>query len=203
RYYLIVPDDEAVLRIVKASNLDDRYEGETFYYGFDTDSPDDLQLDAKASVHTAFRGHALSVTLVCEQWADFVSIYGGLFFVGIILGLLFLMATVLIIYYKQVSEGFDDASRFEIMKKVGLSDNEVRGTVRSQVLTVFFLPLCAAFLHVAFAFPMILRMLRLFSLDNTLLFVVTTAATCLAFALVYTVIYGVTARSYYRIVNAA
>ena len=89
------------------------------------------------------------------------------------------------------------------MKKVGLSDNEVRGTVRSQVLTVFFLPLCAAFLHVAFAFPMILRMLRIFSLDNTLLFVVTTAATCLAFALVYTVIYGVTARSYYRIVNAA
>ena len=203
RYYLIVPDDEAVLRIVKASNLADRYEGETFYYGFDTDSPDALQLDAKASVYAAFQGHTLSITLVCEQWSDYISIYGGLFFVGIILGLLFLMATVLIIYYKQVSEGFDDASRFEIMKKVGLSDNEVRGTVRSQVLTVFFLPLCAAFLHVAFAFPMILRMLRIFSLDNTLLFVGTTAATCLAFALVYTVIYGVTARSYYRIVNAA
>ncbi|MEA4823750.1 MAG: FtsX-like permease family protein [Clostridiaceae bacterium] len=200
-YYLIVPDDDAIERIFDATMKDAEYEGSNLYYGFDTSVSDELQHDAQSSIYAALKDLSAGITLVCDQWADFISIYGGLFFVGIVLGTLFLMATVLIIYYKQISEGYDDQKRFDIMKKVGLSNTEVRGTVKSQVLTVFFLPLIAAIVHVAFAFPAVLRMLMVFNLKNIPLLALATAATCIIFALVYAAIYAVTAKSYYRIVN--
>ncbi len=202
RFYLIVPDDGAIEHIFAAMGKDGEYKGSNLYYGFDTSVSDELQHDAQNGIYAALQGLPAGVTLVCDQWEDFISVYGGLFFVGIVLGTLFLMATVLIIYYKQISEGYDDQKRFEIMKKVGLSNAEVRGTVKSQVLTVFFLPLAAAIVHVAFAFPTVLRMLMVFSLKNIPLLALATAATCLIFALVYAAIYAVTAKSYYRIVNA-
>lgn len=116
-------------------------------------------------------------------------------------GSLFLMGTAMIIYYKQISEGYEDQKRFEIMQKVGLSRREVRSSVRRQILMVFFLPLLMAMLHITMAFPMIRRLLLLFGMTNTKLFIGCTAGTVLIFAVVYGVIYLMTARSYYHIVE--
>ena len=132
---------------------------------------------------------------------NFYQTYGGLFFLGIFLGLLFLMATALIIYYKQLSEGYEDRQRFEIMQKVGMSKREVRRSISSQILIVFFLPLFTAMVHIGFAFPLMKRLLALMNLYNVGLFAVCTLATIGCFALVYGVIYALTARTYYRIVN--
>ena len=132
----------------------------------------------------------------------FIGIFlGSLLFIGIFLGSLFLMGTAMIIYYKQISEGYEDQKRFEIMQKVGLSRREVRSSVRRQILMVFFLPLLMAMLHIAMAFPMIRRMLLLFGMTNTKLFIGCTAGTVLIFAVVYGLIYLMTARSYYHIVE--
>lgn len=139
----------------------------------------------------------------CREYerADMYGLYGGFFFLGMFLGLLFIMAAVLIIYYKQVSEGYDDKERFQIMQKVGMSAKEVKRTIRSQVLTVFFLPLLTAGVHVLFAFPMISRILTLFQLMNTELYVCCTIGCFLIFALIYAFIYFFTARAYYKIVR--
>lgn len=132
---------------------------------------------------------------------DMYGLYGSFFFLGMFLGLLFIAAAVLIIYYKQVSEGYDDQERFEIMQKVGMSAREVKRTIHSQVLTVFFLPLLTAGLHVLFAFPMISRILTLFQLTNTVLYICCTAGCFMLFAVVYAVIYFLTAKAYYKIVR--
>ena len=126
---------------------------------------------------------------------------GSLLFIGIFLGSLFLMGTAMIIYYKQISEGYEDQNRFEIMQKVGLSHREVRSSIRRQILMVFFLPLLMAMLHISMAFPLIRRMLLLFGMTNTKLFIGCTAGTVLIFALVYGLIYIMTAKSYYHIVE--
>lgn len=133
--------------------------------------------------------------------SSFVSLYGGLFFIGVFLGALFIMATILIIYYKQISEGYDDKERFEIMQKVGMSNEEVQGSIRSQVLTVFFLPLITAGIHISFAFPFILKILSMLNLTNTKLFILCTVVSFVIFALIYSIIYILTARAYYRIVR--
>lgn len=136
-----------------------------------------------------------------ETRCGIVSVYGGLFFLGIFLGTLFLMETILIIYYKQITEGYEDQTRFEIMQNVGMSLSEVVKSIRSQILTVFFLPLLTAGMHVGFAFPLINRMLKLLDLDNTRLFVICVLCSFGAFALLYSMIYFVTARTYYKIVK--
>lgn len=128
-------------------------------------------------------------------------LYSGFLFLGILLAILFLMATVLIIYYKQISEGYEDKNRYEIMQKVGMSHREVKQSIQSQILMVFFLPLVTAGIHLIAAFPMVRRMLALLMLTNEALFIGCTVLSYVVFALVYAVIYGVTARSYYRIVS--
>ncbi len=133
--------------------------------------------------------------------AENYGVNGSFLFLGILLGLVCLFATALIIYYKQISEGYEDRGRYQIMEKIGMSQKEVRGSIRSQVLLVFFLPLAAAGIHICFAFPMVLKMLKLLLLSQTSLFVICTAVTFLAFALVYTLIYSVTAKTYYKIVH--
>lgn len=133
--------------------------------------------------------------------SSFLSLYGGLFFIGIFLGALFIMATILIIYYKQISEGYDDKERFEIMQKVGMSNEEVQGAIRSQVLTVFFLPLITAGIHISFAFPFILKILSMLNLTNTKLFILCTVVSFIIFTLIYSIIYILTARVYYKIVR--
>lgn len=136
-----------------------------------------------------------------QEYESYYANNGSLLFIGIFLGSLFLMGTAMIIYYKQISEGYEDQKRFEIMQKVGLSRREVRSSVRRQILMVFFLPLLMAMLHITMAFPMIRRMLLLFGMTNTKLFIGCTAGTVLIFAVVYGLIYLMTARSYYHIVE--
>lgn len=132
---------------------------------------------------------------------EFYQIYGGFLFLGLFLGILFLMITVLIIFYKQISEGYDDKERFSIMEKVGMSNDEVKATIRSQVRTVFFLPILMAAIHVGMAFPMIKRLLSLFGLSNTALFTGCMAGTILVFALIYLLVFLKTSKTYYKIVG--
>lgn len=137
------------------------------------------------------------------NYEDLLSLYASFLFIGIFLSFLFIMATVLIMYYKQITEGYEDKKRFEIMQKVGLDKREVKKTINSQVLTVFFLPLVVAAIHIVFAFPMIEKMLRLLYLDNTNLYIMTTVICFGVFALVYVLIYFLTSKVYYGIVRNA
>ncbi|MDW7660345.1 MAG: FtsX-like permease family protein [Bacillota bacterium] len=132
---------------------------------------------------------------------SFLSAYGGFLFLGIFLGTLFLMATVLIIYYKQISEGYDDKVRFDIMQKVGMDESEVKSTIKRQIVMVFFMPLIAAIVHISFAFNVIVKMLALFGFSNISLFMICTAVTVLIFAIIYFIVYALTARAYYKIVQ--
>lgn len=137
------------------------------------------------------------------NYEDLLSLYASFLFIDIFLSFLFIMATVLIMYYKQITEGYEDKKRFEIMQKVGLDKREVKKPINSQVLTVFFLPLVVAAIHIVFAFPMIEKMLRLLYLDNTNLYIMTTVICFGVFALVYVLIYFLTSKVYYGIVRNA
>ena len=132
---------------------------------------------------------------------EIFAMYGGFLFLGSFLGLLFIMATVLIMYYKQVSEGYEDKERFAIMKKVGMSRAEVKKSIRSQVLMVFFIPLVMAAIHVLAAFPMITKLLSVLYLTNVSLFAICTVGTVVIFAVIYAAVYTITARTYYKIVG--
>lgn len=143
----------------------------------------------------------LGVESLAENRGDFYGSYGSLFFLGILLSVGFSLATVLIIYYKQISEGYEDQARFDIMQKVGMTRRDIRSSINSQLLLVFFLPLLLAGLHLAFAFPFVHKLLLLFNLWNTRLLVGTTAASFLAFAALYTLVYRITSNAYYHIVS--
>ena len=170
-----------------------------------------LAPDADASLFSAAVEVGASQLELSNEWCftddcrtgrtDFWASLGGFFFIGLFLGALFLMAAVLIVYYKQISEGYEDARSFVIMQQVGMTEPEVKSSIRSQISLVFFLPLLAAACHTAGAFPMTRRILLLFGLSNTGLFVLCSGLTLLIFALVYYGIYRLTAREYYRIVR--
>lgn len=132
---------------------------------------------------------------------DYLSLFGGLFFLGMVLGPLFSIAAVLIMYYKQICEGYEDAERFAVMRKVGLTDAEIRRSVNSQVLTVFFAPLLMAGLHMMFAMPMIRLILGVFGLHNDSLFYGIGIGCYVVFAVIYALMYLLTSRRYYRIVR--
>ena len=136
-----------------------------------------------------------------ETSDTFYGMYGTFLFLGILLGLVFLFATTLIIYYKQISEGYEDRKRFQIMEKIGMSQAEVKGSIRNQILLVFFLPLLVAGIHICFAFPLLTRLLNLLLLPKVSLFVLCTCITFFVFATVYIVIYSITAKTYYKIVH--
>ena len=136
-----------------------------------------------------------------EGREDFLSINGGLLFLGLFLGSLFLMVTVLIIYYKQISEGYEDKERFAIMEKVGMSSSEVKTAITTQIRIVFFLPLVTAAIHLAAAFPMLSRLLAMLNLYQSSLFAMCLGATVLVFALIYLVVFKLTSRTYYHIVG--
>ncbi len=134
---------------------------------------------------------------------DAMELYGGLFFLGLFMGAVFLMGTVLIIYYKQVSEGYEDARRFDIMQKVGMSHQEVKRSIHSQVLMVFFLPLFMAILHLGVAFHMLQLILAMLNMVNFTLILISMVGCVLVFSVMYLVIYLLTARTYYKIVETA
>ena len=184
-------------------------------YGFDTGLDDEASMELEWELPSAvgqlapeepedesFGYSYLMTNSRAEASDDFYGSYGALFFIGIMLTLVFMLAAVLILYYKQISEGYEDQKRFEIMQKVGMTKKEIRRSIDSQLLTVFFLPLLLAGVHLAFAFPMIRRLLELFSLYNVGLFVTTTLVSFGAFALLYTIVYRLTAKAYYNIVSA-
>lgn len=173
------------------------------FYGFDSDADQEEQKQFYAAILHALKERNLKTWTEsrAEARMDFAGLYGGFFFIGTFLAVLFVMATVLIIYYKQISEGYDDRERFAIMQKVGMDRREVRAAIRSQVLLVFFLPLFAAFIHVTAAFPLISRLLALLNFVNTKLYIMCTGISFFVFALMYIIIYVLTARVYYRIVS--
>ncbi len=142
-----------------------------------------------------------SVLCKAEGEVDYVGIYGSMLFLGMIIGLVCIFATALVIYYKQISEGYEDRARFQIMKKVGMSDQEIRACIGTQTSMVFFLPLIVAGCHTAGAFPMITKLLRIFFITDINVFILCTVIVVVMFALLYFVIYSLTARTYYRIVR--
>lgn len=146
-------------------------------------------------------GSTISLQCRSVESVSYTADFTGLFFIGIFLGLLFLMATVLIMYYKQLTEGYEDRKRFEILQNVGMSHTEVRRSINSQILIVFFLPLVMAGIHVAFDFPFIFRVMTLMNLFDKKLFALCTAGCFLAFTVFYIVVYLLTSRLYYRIVR--
>ena len=136
-----------------------------------------------------------------QQAGTYFIDFAGLYFIGIFLGLLFIMATVLIMYYKQLTEGYEDRERFVIMQNVGMSQREVKRSINSQILTVFFLPLVTAGVHVCFAFPFVYKIMMLMGLYDMKLFAICTAGVFAGFAVLYTIVYRLTARLYYSIVK--
>ncbi len=148
-----------------------------------------------------FEYYSISSSCRAADSQDLYSMYGGFLFLGISLGLMFIMATILIVYYKQITEGYNDRERFIIMQKVGLSKSEIKKSIHSQIVTVFFLPLLVAVLHVAIAFNIITKLLALLELTNVWLFVICVGVTIGVFALIYLAVYLVTAREYYKIVS--
>lgn len=179
------------------------------YYGFDIACKDEKKIEVLGDIDKAFCDLQLNdegfprVDSVCkaEKKQSFYSMFGGLFFLGILLSIVFVAACVLIMYYKQITEGYEDAGRFEIMQKVGMTKREIRKSVNSQILTVFFAPLLFSGLHIGFSFPIISRLLKLFGLFNTPLLIGVTAGAFIVFAIFYALIYKITSRSYYRIVS--
>ncbi len=207
---VIVPDlSETSAGLTDAMGNDLTYK--KWYYCFDTPLDDEEDIVMYEEIEDAFRnlqlnGHDTFVANIESreyERQDFYSLYGGLFYLGIILSVVFILAAVLIIYYKQISEGYEDQSRFEIMQKVGMTKKDIRKSINSQLLTVFFLPLGMAGLHLAFAFPIIEKLLLLFNLNNRALFICTTAGSFLVFALFYTIVYRITSNAYYQIVSGA
>ena len=212
--YLVVPDLDSVLELRAQQNAYTSEHGGTrsmlnYTYQFDLSGTDDEQLDALHALlcDPAFESaaEAANVQYTTDMRADgyptLRSTYGGFLFLGFFLGFVFLFATVLIIYYKQVSEGYDDRGRFRIMQQVGMTPKEVKATIRTQVLLMFFLPLVTAAIHIAFAFPLIKQIVFAFGLQNVHLFLLCTLGTFGVFALLYTFVYLLTARTYYRIVR--
>ena len=211
RVVVIVPDMQAILDVFPAS-IQDIKDSNTFrwVYGFDTG----LDADGQRAVSGAVSEHINALDLGEGQgydWyslvlretnrADFYGNYAGMFALGILLSIVFILAAVLIIYYKQLTEGYEDQARFAIMQNVGMTRREIRRSINSQLLTVFYLPLLFAGLHLAFAFPMIRRLLMLFALYNVGLFAAVTAISFAVFAALYAVVYRQTAGAYYAIVS--
>ena len=203
--YIVVPDREALLEIYDAQRelLGEDARSIRQVYGFDMDADEEEQNAFYNALLDCMAQNGISAVTEAraEAKSSFISLYGGLFFIGVFLGVLFVMATVLIIYYKQISEGYDDRERFSIMQKVGMSRDEVKSAIHSQVVTVFFLPLIVAGIHVTAAFPLISKLLVLMQLTNTKLFIACTGACFLVFAVMYVFVYNLTARTYYRIVS--
>ena len=177
-------DEASQIRLIK------QYEKESDQVNVSHDSHNEVYVYANCSGKAQARNSLLSN-------------YAGMFYLGMALSFVFLFAAVLIIYYKQISEGYEDQSRFDIMQKVGMTKKEIRKSINSQLLTVFFLPLIFSGCHLCFAFPFVKKLLLLFGLTNNNLLMITTAVSFLAFALIYVIVYRITSNAYYHIVSDA
>ena len=202
---IVVPDIEMMKEL--STNINEVEEGESmikYEYSFDLDGPMDNKIEFCSTLRYTLNQSIEGVGVVRDIYTsrqDFLSIIGSLLFIGLFLGTFFMIATVLIIYYKQISEGYDDHDRFKIMQKVGMSKEEIKGTIKSQVMMVFFIPLVTAIIHIMVAFPAVSKILALLNLTNTKLFLGFTGIVILIFAIVYAVVYRLTAKVYYKLVN--
>ncbi len=180
-----------------------------FFCGYDFGLPEEETLEAHRALEAAVKALASEQKIHCRvecpivERQDFYITFGGLFFIGMILSAMFIAAAALIIYYKQVSEGYEDQSRFAIMRKVGMTRQDIKKSINSQILTVFFIPLLLAGVHLAFAFPLVWQLLTMFSLTNKRLAIFTNIGAFLIFCVFYVVIYRFTAHAYYRIVSGS
>lgn len=199
--------DSALQKIQELEDIDG--ESRLIYsleYGFDTTLSGDKQIEAASQIKEKFlkneyEYNEISMDVREAQRQDFFVTFGGLFYLGLLLSVVFIFAAVLIIYYKQISEGYEDHSRFDIMRKVGMTDKEIRKSINSQMLTVFFFPLILAGIHICFAFPIVRKLLMMFSLNNVGLFVETSIISFLIFGVLYAIVYRITSNAYYRIVR--
>lgn len=203
-YILIVPDMATLFQLDEAQRQEygTEYSSQIeTYYGVDAALSEEEQNQLRTVAQKTLPvTYAPSVSFQSEEEDTVIGLYGGLFFIGVFLSILFVIATILIIYYKQISEGYEDRQRFEILQKVGMTRKEIQGTIRFQVFGVFFLPLFMAGVHIAFAFPFIARILQGLSMPNTELFALCTGGCFLVFAVFYAWIYNQTAKTYYHIV---
>lgn len=203
--FIVLPDGTDIdeLYAMQKEALPDGASEIQYYYGFNSDADEETQRVFYRTLLEDYVGHGYDGTIEskADSRSEFVALYGGFFFIGIFLGVLFIMATVLIIYYKQISEGYDDKQRYEIMQKVGMTHQEIKNSIHSQVLTVFFLPLIVAGIHIVVAFPIINKLLALLNLLNVQLFLTCTVVCYVVFAVMYLLIYLLTARTYYKIVS--
>lgn len=212
---VVVPDFEQFVPALQDYFMEKyrSYPTVVWHYAFDTDLPENQQgnIDGTTpNLEDALNGYlagvssdwgvGVSVESKAANRADFYGMYGGLFFLGIMLSIVFIFAAVAILYYKQLSEGYEDQSRFDIMQKVGMTKVDIRRSINSQLLTVFYLPLVLAGVHLCFAFPFIHKLLILFNLDNRGLLIGTTAVSFAVFAVLYAIVYKLTGNTYYRIV---
>lgn len=213
--FLVVNDLDEVVASLN-SELDDISE---YYicrpelsYGFDTELDTETEIQLADAIRRRVREldytgeggfYSYNVESREANRADFYGTYGGILFLGSILSVVFLFATVLIIYYKQITEGYEDESRFDVMQKVGMTKKDIRKSVNSQLLTVFLLPFVTAVVHLGFAFPMVQKLLALFNLRNVTLMIVVMAVTVLVFGVFYALVYKLTSNAYYSIVSGS
>lgn len=201
-YLLVVRDMDAVTRAGASFGVDG-IRDTTCRYGFNPSGEKEnidsfsQELNQYASEVTGFMGFSDHRERMSEQ----ESMYGGLLFIGIFFGSIFLICLLIIMYYKQITEGFEDQKNFEIMQKVGMSDGEIRRTIRKQVSMVFALPLVGALLHTVMGMKMVCMLLGAINFFETNLLIIVSAAVCLVFACVYVLCYSRTSRTYYRIVK--
>lgn len=209
--YVIVPDLDILNEIFEYQKTKyvESYSSVETCYSFNLSCDDETQIGIINDVSQKISELQLEnpnfvgveFSSITEGRNNFYTLYGGLLFLGILLSIVFLFATVLIMYYKQISEGYEDSARFEIMQKVGMTKKEIRRSINSQVLTVFAAPLLAAGIHTAFAFPLIRRLMVLLGLTNIMLFIGVTVGSFLIFAIFYIVTYRLTSHSYYQLVK--
>ena len=208
-WYVVVKDSSIITshlkEVYESSNIYDElkeYYGKIQYsYSFNLNGSSKNRIKTEKSIQEQLQKDFTQCSIESRELSrkNFYELYGGFLFIGIFLGIIFLMATTLIIYYKQISEGYDDRERYQIMMKVGMSRQEVKQSIRSQVLLVFFLPLIMAVVHLAFAFRIITKLLSVLNLTNVSLFFMCTVGTVVVFVIIYAVIYIITAREYYKI----
>lgn len=211
---LVIPDYETLVplcdKIIKPEDSIKEL-AVHYYYGYDIDVNDQQageifyeQTKSLQDIDAVFSNGELSYISNCraDEKSDFVASYGGLFFIGIILSIIFIFAAAMIIYYKQISEGYEDRARFDIMQKVGMTKRDIKKSINSQILTVFFAPLLCAGVHLAFAFPMVWKILKIFEISNLSFVIFTTVVAFLGFAVFYIILYKMTARTYFSIVAA-
>ena len=207
--YLVVSDEETMVQLRLAMGEVDTaalYDAVWCNTEPKTEADDQLirlqeSLTDRLSIEDVPYAYVYATDFQCIADRDFVAVYSGIFFLGILLTFAFLIAMCMIMYYKQISEGYEDQARFEIQRKVGMTEREIRKSINSQVLTVFFLPLAVAGLHVAMAFHMIQKIMMLFNMVDIQYLAVITGGTVLTFAVVYCIMYEITSRAYYNIVK--